>query len=63
MLVENEPSSVEEPLKYTNSEKWKAAMDEEMQSLIENKTWMLINLPSGRKAISNHWVFFTETVC
>ena len=34
-----------------------AAMEDEMNSLIKNKTWSLITLPSGRKAIKNRWVF------
>eukprot|EP00253_Pinus_taeda_P028006 PITA_28006 len=32
-------------------------MEEEMNSLQENKTWELVNLPKGRKALQNKWVY------
>ena len=34
-----------------DKEKWKKAMDEEMQSLEKNHTWKLARLPKGKKAI------------
>ncbi|CAI7871466.1 unnamed protein product, partial [Closterium sp. NIES-54] len=36
---------------------WKAAMDAEFNSLIENGTWELVELPEGRRLISSKWVF------
>ena len=33
------------------------SMKEEMQSLIENQTYDLVELPKGRKALRNKWVF------
>jgi Reverse transcriptase (RNA-dependent DNA polymerase) len=38
-------------------EKWKIAMREELNSLDELNTWELTELPEGRKAIGNKWVF------
>ena len=35
---------------------WKAAMDEEMQSLLENYTWDIVPLPQGKKAVGCKWV-------
>eukprot|EP00253_Pinus_taeda_P022625 PITA_22625 len=32
-------------------------MEEEMNSLQENKTWELVNLPKGRKDLQNKWVY------
>ena len=32
-------------------------MEEEMNSLLENKTWELINLPKGRKDLQNKGVY------
>ena len=36
---------------------WKVATDAEYNSLIENKTWNLVELPPGRKAIGRKWLF------
>ena len=36
---------------------WKAAADAEYQSLLENETWELVELPARRKSISCKWVF------
>lgn len=40
------PSSVQEALA---DPRWKAAMNEEMKSLLKNETWDLVNLPLGKK--------------
>jgi Reverse transcriptase (RNA-dependent DNA polymerase) len=29
----------------------------ELDALAKNKTWELVNLPSGRKAVKSKWVF------
>ena len=54
---EKEPQSVEEALKSEFSEQWKRAADSEYQSLLENETWELMKLPSGRKPVGCRWVF------
>lgn len=52
-----EPTTVTEALKSTESESWKKAMEDEMQSLKSNHTWELVPLPKDRKAIKCKWVF------
>ncbi|CAI7780432.1 unnamed protein product [Closterium sp. NIES-54] len=52
-----EPATVEEALSGPQKEEWKAAMDAEFNSLIENETWELVELPKGRRPISSKWVF------
>jgi Reverse transcriptase (RNA-dependent DNA polymerase) len=37
--------------------KWKAAMLEELGALEKNKTWELVSLPLGKKAVGCKWVF------
>ena len=32
-------------------------MKEEIESLLKNKTWDLCNLPVGKKALQNKWVY------
>jgi hypothetical protein len=39
------------------SKDWHAAMVDELESIKENKTWNLVNLPRGHKAIGLMWVF------
>ncbi|CAI7888101.1 unnamed protein product [Closterium sp. NIES-53] len=52
-----EPATVEEALSGPLKKEWKAAMDAEFNSLIENETWELVELPEGRRPISSKWVF------
>lgn len=52
-----EPTTVTEALKSAESQSWKSAMENEMQSLTENETWTLVPLPEDRKAIKCKWVF------
>lgn len=54
---ERDPLTPREALSGPNAEEWKEAMESEHRSLIENKTWTLVDLPVGRKAIANKWVF------
>ena len=35
----------------------KEAMQEEMDSMSKNQVWELVDLPPGRKAIGNKWIF------
>ena len=54
---EGEPSCFQEACKVDHSEEWKNAMEEEMNSLQENKTWELVNLPKGKNTLQNKWVY------
>lgn len=54
---EIEPQSVSEAINGENSEKWIAAMREEIEAHRKNETWQLTELPKNRKAISAKWVF------
>ena len=37
--------------------KWEQAMEEEMDSLMHNQTWDLVNFPTGKKTLYNKWVY------
>jgi hypothetical protein len=50
----DEPESVEGALA---DESWRKAMEAEMNSIIENDTWELTDLPVGQKTIGLKWVF------
>lgn len=58
MLAEiDEPESFSQAVNSSDKQHWKKAMEEEIASLKENSTWSLVELPAGRKAISNHWIY------
>ena len=52
-----EPKGIEEALK---DQEWKEAADSEYQSLMENETWKLVKLPTGRKPVGCKWIFKTK---
>jgi hypothetical protein len=52
--------SSDEPPSFTEAEhnlSWRKVMMEEMDSIKENGTWSLVDLPPGRKLIGVKWVF------
>ena len=53
----DEPSTIQEAKSSDHAAEWKVATDAEYNSLIENKTWKLVELHPGRKAIGCKWVF------
>ena len=58
---EGEPECYEEVLTHDQKENWLQAMREEMKSLYDNHTYELMNLPKGKKALKNKWVFKLKT--
>lgn len=59
-FIPEDPMTVEEALSSVNSKDWKAAMTEEFNSLQENNTWQLTELPPNRRPIQCKWVFKTK---
>jgi hypothetical protein len=52
-----EPLTYPEAISSPQSKQWVDAANNEYQSLMENKTWELVQLPPGRQPISSKWVF------
>ena len=52
-----EPGSFTEAWKSSDKEDWLKAMEEEMHSLMKNKTWKLVDRPLHKKVIGCRWIF------
>ena len=61
LLDHDEPTNYEEAMMSPDSAKWLEAMKSEMGSMYENKVWTSIDLPYGRRAIENKWIFKGKT--
>lgn len=59
-FVSGDPQNVKDAMSSNFATEWKTAMQEEMNSLLENNTWVLTTLPSGENAIKSRWVFKTK---
>ena len=57
IVADNVPTTYAEAIISSEAQKWKDAMNDEMQSLLKNHTWKLADLPEGKKAIGCKWVF------
>ncbi|BBG99422.1 hypothetical protein Prudu_009111 [Prunus dulcis] len=56
-----EPECYKEALTHDQQDESLKAMHEKMQSLHENHTYNLVNLPKGRIALKNKWVYRLKT--
>ncbi|CAI7837808.1 unnamed protein product [Closterium sp. NIES-53] len=56
-----EPLTIEEALSGPNKEEWRAANQEELDTLAERGTWELVNMPKGRKPVGVRWIFNIKT--
>ena len=54
-----EPKSYDEAVSDNNpdSDNWEDATEDEINSLMENGTWELVDCPSDRKPLRGKWVF------
>ena len=57
LFTNSDPMTYEEAVK---SEKWRHAMDQEIEAIERNETWELTNLPSGGKTVGVKWIFKTK---
>lgn len=53
----DEPENLNDALKSRDAALWKLAVEDEYNSLTDNKTWTLSTLPPDRTAIKSRWVF------
>lgn len=53
---ETDPNSYREAMKRSDKRLWRQAMQEEIDSLLENKVWVLVDRPRGANIVTNRWV-------
>nr|GEV25129.1 retrotransposon protein, putative, Ty1-copia subclass [Tanacetum cinerariifolium] len=56
-----EPTNYKAALLDPESEKWLNAMNVEMQSMKDNKFWVLVELPPSGKTVGSKWLFNKKT--
>ena len=56
-IIDLEPSSYEEAMECKGSEKWLGAMEEEIQSFLNNQTWELVEKPKGKNIVDCKWIY------
>ena len=57
LSIEDDPKSFSEAMTSRDVAFWKEAINNEMDSLISNNTWILVDLLQGSKPIGCKWVF------
>ncbi len=55
--TDDDPRTIDDALKRHDAKQWRQAADAEFQALLDNRTWRLVTLPEGRKAVGCRWVF------
>ncbi|XP_075492405.1 putative mitochondrial protein AtMg00820 [Primulina tabacum] len=55
--MESEPQSFKEAISSSEGPLWKEAINSEMESILQNHTWELVNLHPGSKPLGCKWVF------
>ena len=57
---QKDPVTYPQAVASPQSSLWRRSMKKELFSLLENKTYRLVKLPKGRKALGSKWVFKTK---
>ncbi|GJW07825.1 putative RNA-directed DNA polymerase [Tanacetum coccineum] len=57
----NEPTSYKATILDSESNKWIDAMNAEIQSMMDNMVWVLVDLPPGCKTVGSKWLFKKKT--
>ncbi|GJZ82990.1 putative ribonuclease H-like domain-containing protein, partial [Tanacetum coccineum] len=56
-MVENEPMSYLESVTSSEGHQWKEAIKSEIDSILQNHTWELVDLSPGCKPLGYKWIF------
>ncbi|GJZ36967.1 putative RNA-directed DNA polymerase [Tanacetum coccineum] len=53
----NEPTAYREVVNSSEGPRWKEAIKSEIDSILQNHTWELVDLPPGCKPLGYKWIF------
>ena len=56
-MLEDEPQSFKEAISTPDAPFWKEAVNSEIESILQNHTWELVDLPLGFKPPGYKWIF------
>ena len=56
-LLEDEPQSFKEAMSSPEAPYWKEAINDEVESILQNHMWELVDLPPGSKPLGYKWIF------
>jgi hypothetical protein len=56
-LVDNTPKTIEETYSSIDVDLWKEAIQSEMDSIMSNETWEVVDRPYEYKSVGCKWVF------
>ncbi|GJT33760.1 retrotransposon protein, putative, ty1-copia subclass [Tanacetum coccineum] len=56
-MVKNEPTSYREAVTSSKGQQWREAIKSEIDSILQNHTWELVDLPQGCKPLGYKWIF------
>nr|GEV46766.1 retrotransposon protein, putative, Ty1-copia subclass [Tanacetum cinerariifolium] len=59
-MVENEPASYREAVTSSEGHQWKKAIKSEIYSILQNHTWVTMDLPHGCKPLGYKWIFMKK---
>ena len=55
--IVDDPKTFEEAMASRDSAFWEEAVNDEMDSILSNNTWVLVDLPTSSKPIGCKWIF------
>jgi len=56
-MLEDDPKTYDEAVSSLDASLWKDAIKSEIESIMSNHTWELVDMPKGNKAIGCKWIF------
>ena len=54
-MLKDEPQSFKEAISTPEAPFWKEAVNSEIESILQNHTWELVDLPPGCKPLGYKW--------